>query len=230
VTGGARPLLSVLIPAFNEERTVAELVRRVLAIDLPREVIVVDDGSSDATGRVLAGIEGIRVLRHDRNRGKGAAVVSALSVARGEICLIQDADLEYDPADIPALYERYLRGDVGAVYGSRELTPDQRRSSIFFYWGGRLVSLVTSVLYRTWITDEPTGYKLVGTELMRSLRLGARGFDLCPELTARILRRGARIAEVPIRYSPRGWAEGKKITARDGLLAIWVLVRERLRP
>jgi glycosyltransferase involved in cell wall biosynthesis len=202
----------------------------VLAIDLPREVIVVDDGSSDATGRVLAGIEGIRVLRHDRNRGKGAAVVSALSVARGEICLIQDADLEYDPADIPALYERYLRGDVGAVYGSRELTPDQRRSSIFFYWGGRLVSLVTSVLYRTWITDEPTGYKLVGTELMRSLRLGARGFDLCPELTARILRRGKRIAEVPIRYSPRGWAEGKKITARDGLLAIWVLVRERLRP
>lgn len=224
-----RPLLSVLIPAYNEERTVRELAARVLAVDVPKEIVVVDDGSTDATARALEGLDGIRVARHERNRGKGAAVITALSLARGDVCLIQDADLEYDPRDIPALYERYLRGDVDAVYGSRVLIPGQRRSSWLFYWGGRLVSLTASVLYRTWITDEPTGYKLVRTDLMRSLGLSAQGFDLCPELTARILRSGGRIAEVPIRYSPRGWAEGKKITARDGLYAIWVLVRERLR-
>ncbi len=224
------PMLSVLIPAYNEERTVRELLRRVLAVDLPKEIIVVDDGSTDNTSRILADVEGIRVVRHERNQGKGAAVITAIALARGDACLIQDADLEYDPDDIPALYQRYLQGDVGAVYGSRVLMPGQRRSSIFFYWGGRLVSLVASLLYGTWITDEPTGYKLVSTELMRSVGLRARGFDLCPELTAGILRRGARIAEVPIRYSPRGWSEGKKITARDGLLAIWVLLRERLRP
>lgn len=224
-----RPLLSVLIPAYNEERTLREIITRVLAVDVPKEIVVVDDGSTDGTAMAIDGLDGIRLARHERNRGKGAAVVTALSLARGEVCLIQDADLEYDPRDIPALYDRYLRADVDAVYGSRVLKPGQRRSSWFSYWGGRLVSLTTSVLYHTWITDEPTGYKLVRTDLMRSLGLRAQGFDLCPELTARILSGGGRIAEVPISYSPRGWAEGKKITTRDGLFAIWVLVRERFR-
>lgn len=223
----ARPLLSILVPVYNEERTVLELLRRVRAVDLPKEVIVVDDGSTDRTPALLERADGVTVLRHERNRGKGAAVATALAHARGEVCLIQDADLEYEPADIPALYARYLRGDVQAVFGSRVLTPGQRRSSFFFYWGGRLVSLVASILYGAEITDEPTGYKLVETALLRSLGLRAQGFDFCPELTARILRRRGRIAEVPIRYEPRSWAEGKKITARDGFVAIWVLLRER---
>lgn len=225
----ARPLLSILIPAYNEERTILELLRRVRVLDLPKEIIVVDDGSTDGTASLLAGADGAIVLRHERNRGKGAAITTALERARGDVCITQDADLEYDPRDIPLLYERYLRGDVSAVYGSRILGRPRRHSSLLFYWGGRLVSLVASVLYATKMTDEPTGYKLVDTALLRSLRLQAQGFDFCPELTARILKSGGRIAEVPIRYEPRSWAEGKKISARDGLLAIWVLVRERFR-
>ncbi len=225
----ALPLLSILVPVYNEERTVLELLRRAEALDLPKEIIVVDDGSMDATPRLLRRANGITLLRHDRNRGKGAAISTALSRARGEICIVQDADLEYDPRDIPRLYERYLCGDVRAVYGSRILGRPRRHSSAFFYWGGRLVSLIASVLYATKLTDEPTGYKLVETAFLRSLGLRAQGFDFCPELTARILKRGGRIAEVPIRYEPRSWAEGKKITARDGLVAIWVLVRERFR-
>ncbi|MGH2377545.1 MAG: glycosyltransferase family 2 protein [Candidatus Limnocylindria bacterium] len=221
------PLLSVLIPVYNEERTIREIVRRVRAIDLPKEVIVVDDGSTDGTRAALAEMDGITVIGHERNAGKGAAVSTALARARGEVFITQDADLEYDPSDIPALYSRYLEGDTDAVFGSRVLSGGRRHSSVLFYWGGRLVSLITSLLYGTWITDEPTGYKLVRTDLARSLDLRASGFDFCPELTARILRRGGRIVEVPIRYDPRSWAQGKKITARDGLLAIWVLVRER---
>lgn len=139
--------------------------------------------------------------------------------------LIQDADLEYDPRDIPALYERYLRGDVEAVYGSRIQGASQRRSSFFFYWGGRVVSLVASALYGAWVTDHRLQAR---RDEVAAVTGATRGFDFCPELTARLLRRGGRIAEVPIRYEPRTWAEGKKITARDGLLAIWVLLRERL--
>jgi glycosyltransferase involved in cell wall biosynthesis len=221
------PLLSILIPVYNEESTIAELLRRVRQVDVPKEVIVVDDGSSDGTARVLDAASDVTVVRHPRNRGKGAAVLTALAHATGEVCITQDADLEYDPRDIPALYDRYVRGGVDAVFGSRNLRGHHRHSSPFFYWGGRLVSLLTSLLYGTWITDEPTGYKLVRTDLLRSLGLRSSGFDLCPEMTARILRRGGKIVELPIRYEPRGWAEGKKITARDGLVAIWVLVRER---
>jgi len=221
------PLLSILVPVYNEERTIVEILARVSAIDLPTEIIVVDDGSTDGTASLVEHVEGITLLRHPLNRGKGEAIATALARAHGEICLTQDADLEYDPADIPALYARYLAGDVDAVYGSRILGPSQGRSSRFFYWGGRLVSLTASVLYGTRITDEPTGYKLIGTALLRSLGVRARRFDFCPELTGRLLRRGGRLVEIPIHYHPRRPGDGKKITARDGFLAIWVLVRER---
>jgi len=190
------PLLSILVPVYNEERTIVEILARVRAVDLPTEIIVVDDGSTDGTASLVAHVEGITLLRHGQNRGKGEAIATALARAHGEICLTQDADLEYDPADIPALYARYLAGDVDAVYGSRILGPSQGRSSRFFYWGGRLVSLTASVLYGTRITDEPTGYKLIGTALLRSLGVRARRFDFCPELTGRLLRRGGRLVEI----------------------------------
>lgn len=224
----ARPLLSVLVPAYNEERTIGGVLAELATLDLPHEVIVVDDGSSDRTAEVVRGFPAARLERHDRNRGKGAAMATALRHARGRLVIVQDADAEYSPADIPALYERYLEGDVDAVYGSRILKRNPRSSNAF-YWGGRLLSILTNLLYGSRITDESTGYKLMSTELLRSSAIRASGFDFCAELTGSILRRGGRIAEVPIAYRPRSAAEGKKITARDGLVAVRVLLRERLR-
>jgi dolichol-phosphate mannosyltransferase len=223
------PEISVLVPAYDEERTIGEVLRRLRDLPTPHEVIVVDDGSTDRTAEIASRSAEARLIRHDRNRGKGAAFTTALREARAPVVIVQDADLEYDPRDIPRLYERYRRGDVDAVYGSRNLRPNPR-SSRLFYLGGVFLSVVTSVLYGARITDEATGYKMVGTELLRSYRLRASGFDLCAELTAAILRRGGRIAEVAITYSPRSRAEGKKITAWDGLVALWVLFRERIRP
>lgn len=223
------PELSVLVPAFNEERTIGEVLRRLGELPIPHETIVVDDGSTDRTAKIASRWGEARLIRHERNRGKGAAFTTALREARGPVVIVQDADLEYDPRDIPRLYARYRQGDVEAVYGSRNLRPNPRSSQLF-YVGGVLLSVVTSLLYGARITDEATGYKMVGTDLLRSYGLQASGFDLCPELTAAILRRGGRIAEVPISYAPRSWAEGKKIGARDGLVALWVLVRDRFRP
>jgi dolichol-phosphate mannosyltransferase len=217
------------VPAFNEAATIGRVLSSLRQVPIPHEVIVVDDGSTDGTAEVARGHPEVRLLRHDANQGKGAAIATALAEARAEVVIVQDADLEYDPADIPAIYERYLAGDADAVYGSRNLRPNPR-SSQFFYWGGVLLSALASVLYGRRISDEATGYKLVRADLLRACRLNARGFDFCAELTGRILRGGGRIAEVPIRYRPRSAAEGKKIKARDGLIAAWTLVRERIGP
>src|SRR5437868_6371518 len=212
----ASPLaLSVLVPAYNEARTIAEVLRRLGAIATSHEVIVVDDGSTDGTADIVQSFPGVTVLRHDRNKGKGAAVITALAVAHADAVIIQDADLEYHPRDVDRLYARYAQGDVDVVYGSRNLARNER-SDPFFYLGGVLLSVVTSVLYGTRVTDEATGYKLVRTSVLRRCDVRARGFDFCPELTARLLRMRARYAEVAIGYTPRSRAEGKKITAWDG--------------
>lgn len=223
-------LLTVIVPVYNEASTVEEIIARLKCLDLPKEIIVVDDGSDDGTAAKLARTEGIVLLRHERNRGKGAAVRTALRHAIGDTVIIQDADLEYDPRDIPGLYERFRAGDVMAVYGSRVLMRGNRYSSWLYYWGGRSVTLVTRALYGIALTDEPTGYKMVSTSVLRAVDLDAERFDFCAQLTARILRTGGRIVEVPISYKPRTHAQGKKITARDGLITLWVLVQERLRP
>jgi glycosyltransferase involved in cell wall biosynthesis len=221
--------LSVIVPAYNEAATIGEVLRRLRTLSIRHEVIVVDDGSTDDTATIVAGFPEVVLLSHPHNLGKGAAISTALPISRGRATIIQDADLEYHPGDISALYDRYMQGDVAAVYGSRNLRKNPRSSQLFYY-GGVMVSVFTSLLYGVRITDEATGYKLVRTELLRSLDVRAKGFDFCPELTARILRHGARLVEVPISYFPRSSAEGKKITARDGIIAIWVLVRERFRP
>lgn len=227
--GSGAPELSILVPAYNEAATVGRVLVALREMPIPHEVIVVDDGSNDGTAGIVGGHPEVRLLRHEVNQGKGAALATALAEARALLVLVQDADLEYDPQDIPALYERFQVGDVDAVYGSRNLRPNPR-SSVFFFWGGVLLSRLASVLYGARISDEATGYKMVRTELMRRAGLRAKGFDFCAELTGRILRSGGRIAEVPIHYRPRSAAEGKKIGARDGLIAAWVLVRERIGP
>lgn len=224
----AQPLLSILVPAYNEARTIGAVLEQAADLPVPHEVIVVDDGSSDGTADVVREYREVRLLRHERNRGKGAAIATALVHARGALVVVQDADLEYRPSDILPLYERYLRGGADAVYGSR-IRGRNPRSSQAFYWGGRFLSGFTNLLYGSSITDESTGYKLLSAALLRSCAIRAKGFDFCAELTARILSAGGTIAEVPIGYLPRGFADGKKITARDGFIAIWVLLRERVR-
>ncbi len=195
-----RPTLTVLIPVYNEERTVEELLRRVAEGPYPdKEVIVIDDGSSDATPRLLeawAGRPGFILLRHDKNRGKGAAVRTGLAHAR-EVTIIQDADLEYDPADYPRLVEPILRGEARAVYGSRYLDPSRRLPWTRFRLGVVFFNLLVRLLYGRRLTDEATCYKAAATGLWRTLGLRAERFELCPEMTAKLCRRGVRIAESP---------------------------------
>jgi glycosyltransferase involved in cell wall biosynthesis len=224
--------LSVIVPVFNERNTVVEVIRRMRAVELPdgieREIIVVDDGSSDGTRDVLRqlGDSTVRVMVHDGNRGKGAAVRTGLTVATGDYVLIQDADLEYDPEDWPKLIAPVLRGRARVVYGSR--FTGERRNMLFLHWvGNRMLSLVTNVLYNTTLSDMETCYKLVDRELLLDLGLRCDRFDLEPEITSKILKRKIRIYEVPISYAGREFDEGKKITWRDGFAALWTLIKFR---
>ncbi|MGO9875378.1 MAG: glycosyltransferase family 2 protein [Acidimicrobiia bacterium] len=224
--------LSVIVPVFNERNTVVEVLRRMRAVELPdgidREIIVVDDGSTDGTRDVLNQLRDstVRILLHDDNRGKGAAVRTGLEVASGDYVLIQDADLEYDPEDWPKLVAPVMRGRAQVVYGSR--FTGERRNMLFLHWvGNRMLSFVTNVLYNTTLSDMETCYKLVDRELLLDLRLRCRHFDIEPEITAKILKRRIRIYEVPISYMGREFDEGKKITWRDGFAALWTLAKFR---
>lgn len=221
--------LSVIIPVYNEQATIAEIVRRVLAVDLPKELIIVDDGSTDGTRELLRQIpaEVATVLYHDRNQGKGAAIRTGLEHVTGEMVIIQDADLECDPNDFPALVRPIVEGTAQVVYGSRVLRRDNPRLYRSFYLGGRFVSLIANLVYGIRITDEPTCYKLFRREVIKGLNLQCRGFEFDPEVTAKIARRGIPIYEVPIRYMPRTIAEGKKMSWKDGLYAVWILVKYR---
>ena len=224
--------LSVIVPVYNERTTLVEVLRRMRAVELPdgidREIIVVDDGSTDGTREVLRqlGDSTVRVILHDGNRGKGAAVRTGIGVANGDYILIQDADLEYDPEDWPTMIAPVQRGRARVVYGSR--FTGERRNMLFLHWvGNRMLSLVTNVLYNTTLSDMETCYKLVDRSLMVDLELRSNRFDIEPEITAKILKRGVRIYEVPISYTGREFDEGKKITWRDGFAALWTLVKFR---
>jgi glycosyltransferase involved in cell wall biosynthesis len=227
--------VSVIVPAHGEERTIEHVLRRVAGLGLDAEVLVVDDGSPDGTARIverLAGeMPGLRLLRHERRRGKGAAVRTGLAASRGEVVLIQDADLEYDPADIPRLLDPLERGVADVVYGTRLRGGAPQRAHLFWHaLGNRGLSLLTNLLFNTTISDMEVGYKAFRGDLVRSFRLVSDDFRIEPELTARVLRTsGVRLYEVPIAYYGRTYAEGKKITWRDGVLAAWALVRFRVR-
>jgi glycosyltransferase involved in cell wall biosynthesis len=225
-------LLSVVVPVFNERNTVGEIIRRMRQVELPvdLEIIVVDDASSDGTDKVLATLEDstVRVIGHDVNQGKGAAIRTALQHARGDLVLVQDADLEYDPDDWPRLLNPILRGKARIVYGSR--FTGERKNMLFWHWvGNRFLSLVTNVLYNTTLSDMETCYKLFDRQVLDGITIESSRFEFEPEITAKVLRRGHRIYEVPISYAGREFDQGKKITWRDGATALWTLVRFRVR-
>jgi glycosyltransferase involved in cell wall biosynthesis len=224
--------VSFIVPTYNEAATIAEVLERVEALDLDKQVIVVDDGSTDETPRLLepwAGRNGTVVLRQE-NRGKGAAIRAAIPHLDGEITVIQDADLEYDPAEVPGLIEPIERGAADVVYGSRLSGGRPQRAYLFWHLlGNRFLSLLTNVLYNTTLSDMETGYKAFRTDVLRSLDLNEDDFAIEPEITAKVCKRNLRIYELPISYYGRTYAEGKKITWRDGFKAIVVLFRVRLR-
>jgi glycosyltransferase involved in cell wall biosynthesis len=219
--------VSVVIPVFNEGSTVAEVVRRVLAGGRAEEVLVVDDGSTDGTFAALSALEDprLRILKHERNRGKGAALRTGFGAARGEVLVVQDADLEYDPADYAALLHPIEAGKADAVYGSRFLGGPHRVLFFWHYAGNRFLTLVSNVITNLNLTDMETGAKAFRAETLRKVTLREDRFGFEPEVTAKLARCGARIWETPVSYAGRTYAEGKKITWVDALEVPWVLFR-----
>jgi len=220
--------LSVLIPVYNEKDTVLEVLRRVGEVPIEKEVILVDDCSTDGTTELLKGLDipGVRVFFHPVNRGKGAAVRTAIPLATGDVIVIQDADLEYDPHDYPALIEPIVAGRADVVYGSRFLGP--HRAFLFWHYiGNKFLNLLTNLLYNTMLTDMETCYKVFRADVLKSINLRSDRFNIEPEITAKVFKRKLRVFEVPINYSGRDYSEGKKITWRDGVWAVTALVKYR---
>ena len=224
----ADPLLSVVMPVFNERTTIEQIIRRVLAVPLRIELIVVDDGSTDGTSEILDALQrphGFTLLRQ-ANAGKGAALRRGFAAVTGDLVVIQDADLEYSPGEFPALIDLIRRGQADVVYGSRFL--GRHRVFLFtHYLGNRLLTVATNVLYNTMLTDMETCYKAMRVDVLRSMTLESNGFGIEPELTAKIFKRGYRVYEIPITYAGRGYDEGKKITWVAGVVALWVLLKYR---
>jgi glycosyltransferase involved in cell wall biosynthesis len=224
--------VSFLVPAYNEAATIVDLLDRVAALELEKQIVVVDDGSTDGTAELAEqwrdGHDDAVVVRQ-QHRGKGAAIRTAIPHANGEIAVIQDADLEYDPSDVPALIEPIERGVADVVYGSRLSGGRPQRAYLFWHLvGNRFLSLLTNVLYNTTLSDMETGYKAFRIEVLRSLELRQDDFAIEPEITAKVCKRKLRVYELPIAYYGRTYAEGKKITWRDGFKAIRVLLGVRL--
>jgi glycosyltransferase involved in cell wall biosynthesis len=220
----------VIIPVYNERATVAEIIRRVRAVDVPLtlQVIVVDDGSTDGSDKVLGALEDstVRVITHAKNQGKGAAMRTGIAAATGDLLLIQDADLEYDPDDWMRLLDPILKGKASVVYGSR-FTGERKNMLPLHWFANRILSFTTNLLYSSTLSDMETGYKLFDAEVLKGMIIVSNGFEFEPEITAKVLRRGFRIYEVPISYAGREPSEGKKITWQDGFGALAALVRFR---
>ena len=235
--------LSIVIPFYNEAATLGRLLEKVLAVELSgvtKEIIAVNDGSTDGSAELAEQFSRdhphqVRLVSFPINGGKGRSVIAGLKQATGDILIVQDADLEYEPEDYRTILDVYRDPTVKVVFGSRVLGTQrqlqngitQRHSYERYYWGGRLVTLVANMIYATHLTDEPTCYKSLRREVLADLHLSSAGFEFCPEITAKLLRHGHRIVEVPIHYYPRSFEEGKKIRYTDGLKAIWTLVKLR---
>ncbi len=223
------PLLSVVMPVYNERGTIDEIIGRVMRVPMRIELIVVDDCSVDGTRDRLQDLQrryGFKLVLQPRNAGKGSALRRGFQEVTGDVVVIQDADLEYSPEEYPDLIGLISQGRADVVYGSRFI--GRHRVFLFtHYAGNRLLTLITNVLYNTMLTDMETCYKMMRSEVLRSMRLESDGFGIEPEMTAKIFKRGFRVYEVPITYDGRGYEEGKKITWRDGLVALWVLIKYR---
>jgi len=223
------PVLSVVMPVFNERQTIEEIIQRVLAVRMRIELIVIDDASTDGTAEILEQLHkthGFTLLKQPRNSGKGAALRRGFAAVTGDLVIVQDGDLEYSPEEYPLLTELICAGRADVVYGSRFLG----RHRVFLlthYLGNRMLTFIANLLYNTMLTDMETCYKVMRTDVLRSMELKSDGFGIEPEITAKVFKRRFRVYEVPISYDGRGYDEGKKITWRDGIVALWVLVKYR---
>lgn len=229
--------ISIIIPAYNEEKTILEIIKRVKKVDFgnknTKEIVVVDDASSDKTLFLLKKSQGIKVINHKINKGKGAAIRTGLTKVSGDVILIQDADLEYDPNDYMKLLKPIISGRAKVVYGSRlknyplHLFGRRKTPLLTHYLGNKFLTLITNLLYGNGVTDMETCYKFFRKEVVKGIKIRANRFDFEPEFTAKILKAGYKIHEIPIKVKPRGYDEGKKISWRDGFMAIWTLIRYR---
>jgi len=222
--------LSIIIPVYNEEKNIQEIIKRVQATKRASEIIIVDDGSHDGTRDILKTLDGkkkVRVIFQEKNQGKGAAVVVGMKTATGDVLLIQDADLEYDPRDYPALLQPIEEDIADVVYGSRFLGAPRRVAMYWHQVANKLLTFMTNILYDSILTDMETGYKVFRREVIENMKIRSKKFNFEPEFTAKILKRKYRIFEVPITFNPRDYADGKKIKLKDAFEAVWALLRFR---
>lgn len=222
--------LSVIMPVFNEHKTIREIIAKVMAVPIEKELVIVDDGSTDGTRQILKEYEGkqdIKVLYHEKNKGKAGAIKTGIPVTTGEIITVQDGDLETDPNDFVHLTEPIKRGEAQVVYGSRYLNKGERSLYVTYWLGARFLSWVVNWLYWQNITDEATCYKVFRADILKQIPLVYDRFEFCPEVTAKVSKMGYKIKELPMNYYPRSFADGKKMNWKDGVKALWVLVKYR---